>query len=84
MITIDAMTKNEAVKLAGSQTNLARIFGITPQAVIQWPDGPLPDARLYELRGRRPEWFTTTAHPEQQATEKAESLALARAHGAIA
>ena len=57
------MTKNEAVKLAGSQSNLARIFGITPQAVIQWPEGPLPDARLYELRGRRPEWFTGPTCP---------------------
>lgn len=55
------MDKKDAVKLAGSQSNLARIFGITPQAVIQWPDGPLPEARLYELRGRRPEWFATSA-----------------------
>ena len=80
------MTKNEAVKLAGSQTNLARIFGITPQAVIQWPDGPLPDARLYELRGRRPEWFADAQaiHPEQQATEQAESLALAAANSVTA
>lgn len=80
MIIMRPMDKKDAVKLAGSQTNLARIFGITPQAVIQWPDGPLPEARLYELRGRRPEWFAA-APSTQNREERAESLALAAANG---
>jgi hypothetical protein len=78
------MDKKIAVEKAGGVGKLAEVFGITVSAVSQWPEGPLPDSRRYELMVKRPEWFTTTAHPEQQATEQAESLALARAHGALA
>ena len=33
-----AMTKQEAIKLFGTATKLARAIGICPQAVYQWPE----------------------------------------------
>jgi hypothetical protein len=50
------MTKEQLYRLTGGPSAAARIFGITPSAVSQWPD-PIPEARVYELRGRRPELF---------------------------
>lgn len=32
-----AMTKDEAIRLFGSGTALARAIGVSPQAVYQWP-----------------------------------------------
>jgi hypothetical protein len=49
------MTKEQAIKLAGSQSELARIFGITRGAVNQW--STIPQGRLWQLKGLRPEWF---------------------------
>ena len=74
------MTKKELFNIVGGGPSaVAKIFGIKPQAVSQWPD-PVPEARVFELRGRRPDLFDDI-HAEQQATERAESLALAAAHG---
>jgi DNA-binding transcriptional regulator YdaS (Cro superfamily) len=50
------MTKEQLIKLAGSQSELARILGITRAAVNQWPK--IPEGRLWQLRAIRPEWFT--------------------------
>jgi len=47
------MTKEQLIRLAGSQSELARILGITRAAVNQWPQ--IPEGRLRVLR---PEWFT--------------------------
>ena len=82
MITMRAMmTKKELFDLvSGGPTAVAAIFGITPQAVSQWPD-QVPTARVFELRGRRPELFADAA--QQNTTERAESEALANAHDAI-
>jgi DNA-binding transcriptional regulator YdaS (Cro superfamily) len=55
------MTKEQATKLAGSQSELARIFGISRAAVSQWRQ--MPHGRVWQLRAIRPEWFaikTTT------------------------
>ena len=49
------MTKEEAIKLAGSQSALARLLGVTRGAVFQWK--VLPKGRLYQLMVIRPEWF---------------------------
>ena len=80
------MDKKTAVDKAGGVGKLAEVFGITVSAVSQWPEGPLPDARMYELRFKRPGWFADAQaiHPEQQATERAESLALANANSVTA
>jgi len=50
------MTKEQLIRLAGSQSELARILGITRAAVNQWPQ--IPEGRLWQLRVLRPEWFT--------------------------
>jgi len=49
------MDKQKAITLAGSQSELARILGITRAAVHQWKT--LPMGRLYKLKAIKPEWF---------------------------
>jgi DNA-binding transcriptional regulator YdaS (Cro superfamily) len=49
------MTKQEAIDLAGSQSKLARLLGVTRGAVFQWK--ALPQGRMYQLMVIRPEWF---------------------------
>jgi len=49
------MTKEQIIRLAGSQSELARILGITRAAVNQWRQ--IPEGRLWQLRVLRPEWF---------------------------
>jgi DNA-binding transcriptional regulator YdaS (Cro superfamily) len=49
------MTKNEAIKRAGSQAALARLLGVSRGAVWQWKT--LPSGRLYQLMVVRPDWF---------------------------
>ena len=49
------MTKEKAIKLAGSQVELARILGITKGAVWQWKE--IPKVRLFQLQVLRPGWF---------------------------
>jgi len=49
------MTKEEAIKLAGSQSELARLLGITRGAVHHW--NVLPQARIWQLQLLKPAWF---------------------------
>ena len=49
------MDKQTAIKLAGSQSALARIFGIERSAVHQWKT--IHPLRIYQLKELRPEWF---------------------------
>jgi len=49
------MDKQQAIKLAGSQSELARILGITRGAISQWKN--IPEGRLWQLKNLRPEWF---------------------------
>ena len=49
------MDKQKAITLAGSQSELARILGITRAAVHQWKT--LPMGRFYQLMAIKPEWF---------------------------
>lgn len=51
------MDANTAIKKAGSVCALARILGVTRQAVQQYRRSGLPDARVDQLRLARPEWF---------------------------
>jgi len=57
------MTKQDLYSLTGGPSAAARIFGITPSAVSQWPD-PIPEARVFELKGRRPELFPASTSTE--------------------
>jgi len=49
------MDKQKAITLAGSQSELARILGITRAAVNHWK--VIPTGRLYQLMVLKPEWF---------------------------
>jgi DNA-binding transcriptional regulator YdaS (Cro superfamily) len=49
------MKKDKFIALAGSQSELARILGISQAAVSQWKK--IPTGRLYQLMILRPEWF---------------------------
>ncbi|NBV72489.1 MAG: Cro/Cl family transcriptional regulator [Burkholderiaceae bacterium] len=49
------MDKQKAITLAGSQSELARILGITRAAVFLWKN--IPKLRIYQLKELRPEWF---------------------------
>jgi hypothetical protein len=52
------MDKQQAIKLAGSQSELARLLGIHRTAVHQWKE--IPKGRLYQLMVLKPEWFDNT------------------------
>jgi predicted transcriptional regulator len=43
-----------ALRKAGSQTALAKVLGVTRQAVNQWRS--LPRLQVYRLRELRPRW----------------------------
>ena len=49
------MTKEQLIKLAGSQNELAKILGISQPAVSAWKT--VPQARLWQLRVIKPKWF---------------------------
>jgi transcriptional repressor of cell division inhibition gene dicB len=50
------MTKDQAIALAGTSMALAKMLGIQRQAISQWGD-EIPQARLWQLKVLRPEWF---------------------------
>jgi len=50
------MDKQKAITLAGSQSELARILGISRAAVNNWKT--IPTGRLYQLMVLRPDWFS--------------------------
>ena len=49
------MDKNKFIALAGSQSELAKLLGISQAAVSQWKK--IPTGRLYQLMVLRPDWF---------------------------
>ena len=52
------MDKNKAIRLAGSQIELAKILGISQAAISQWKE--IPQARVWQLQLLHPEWFLNT------------------------
>ena len=52
------MSKEDAIRLAGSQAELARILGVTRGAVNQWK--AVPQGRIWQLRVLKPDWFAGT------------------------
>ena len=53
------MTKTEALNLLGvNATELAKMLGIEPSAIYQWPESKIPLAREYQIRdlanGKKP------------------------------
>lgn len=51
------MKTETAIQLAGSSAELARILGLSRAAISQWPED-VPLLRVYQLREKKPEWFT--------------------------
>jgi hypothetical protein len=67
------MEKSTAIKLAGNQTKLAAILGISQAAIAQWSEN-VPMMRLFQLKTVRPEWFkneTQSASKSWQRSPKA-------------
>jgi hypothetical protein len=50
------MEKTKAIKLAGSQVELAKLLGIRQPAVSAWKN-VVPKARVWQLKVLRPDWF---------------------------
>ena len=50
------MKKLHAIKKAKSAANLARLLGISKQAVSKWGEN-LPELQIYRLKELKPEWF---------------------------
>jgi len=49
------MTKEEAIKKAGSQAKLAKLLGVTRGAIYHWKE--IPALRIYQLKELKPDWF---------------------------
>lgn len=60
------MKTDQAVERAGGIKPLAEILGITISAVMQWGE-EIPQAREWQLRVMRPEWFRAEATPGRAA-----------------
>jgi DNA-binding transcriptional regulator YdaS (Cro superfamily) len=50
------MDTQQAIEKAGSAMALAKLLGITRQAISQWGD-KVPQARLWQLKALKPSWF---------------------------
>ena len=50
------MEKQKAIKLAGSQSKLAAVLGVSQAAISQWGQD-VPMMRIYQLKSLKPEWF---------------------------
>ena len=56
------MKKTTAIKKAGSAYKLAKMLGISKQAVSKWPE-KIPEQREAQLRESNPKWFRQPAKP---------------------
>ena len=50
------MTKQDLIKLAGSQNKLAQLIGVSQAAVSQWKE--VPQSRIWQLKLLKPKWFS--------------------------
>jgi DNA-binding transcriptional regulator YdaS (Cro superfamily) len=50
------MDTKTAISLAGNATELAKLLGVTRQAISQWGEN-LPQQRMWQLQVLRPKWF---------------------------
>ena len=49
------MNKDKFIALAGSQSELGKLLGISQAAISQWKAVPI--ARIWQLKVLKPEWF---------------------------
>lgn len=66
------MKTQVAIHLTGTAKALADLLGITPGAVSQWGDD-IPEARMWQLRVIKPEWFASGAEGAPEVPAKAEA-----------
>jgi transcriptional repressor of cell division inhibition gene dicB len=59
------MKTAEALQRAGGLRPLADLLGITPSAISQWGEN-VPDARIWQLRVLRPDWFKSANDEHKQ------------------
>jgi Mn-dependent DtxR family transcriptional regulator len=53
------MTVEEIQKFA-TLYQIAKILGVSPPSCYKWKEtNKIPDLRLYQLKEKRPEWFTS-------------------------
>lgn len=64
----------KAIELAGGRRALAELLApITQSAITQWGDS-VPEARVWQLKALRPEWFADEARragPDRRKASKA-------------
>ena len=54
---ITGMDINQIITKVGSQSELARLLGVSRGAVWIWKRDGLPQSRIWQLKLLRPEWF---------------------------
>lgn len=62
------MDKQFAINKAGSEAALAKLLGLSRQAVNQWPEA-MPPLQVYRLRDIKPKWVAEWRRA--QATQEA-------------
>lgn len=60
------MKKSDAIQKAGSVKALAELLCISQAAISMWGES-IPQARIWQLRVLRPEWFTAPDKPAYNA-----------------
>jgi len=53
----EGMTISQLIQNAGSQSELARLLGVTRGAVWIWTRDGIPKSRIWQLKLLKPEWF---------------------------
>lgn len=61
------MKTQDAIRLVGGKPkDLADLLDITPSAISQWGE-EVPEAREWQLKVLRPEWFAKTGSKQKKA-----------------
>jgi len=60
--TIERMDIEQIIRNAGSQSELARLLGVSRGAVWIWKRDGLPKSRIWQLQLLKPDWFTKENH----------------------
>lgn len=70
----------KAIQLAGGREALAELLGVGKQATYawSWEDDELPEARVWQLRILRPEWFSDDPAAKERRRMARERAAAAR------
>lgn len=72
------MDKEFALRKAGGEVSLAKLLGISRQAVSQWGER-MPQLQLYRLKEMRPKWFAEFKREQGAVDSRPASLDEAKA-----